>query len=238
MGYKLDFVVDLVEERVDQGGSQFSESILERLFSAYAYQQIATVLDLGVQVRLVHHHWLTTQIVMINNGSPCSLTKCLISNVERSTFMSRTCLRTTWHIFCFCFSDESPRSLMCLFNVGLLTSRCTCLDYTRQNEGSPHSLWRTRFFVKRIHIDLLRTGRFSFTVLASSLTTGLPILSLPDSELKLQDSCPTSYRWLCSESNSLFHSCFKDIFGGSRGDMYAFSYKTSPVFSLTTFEIQ
>ena len=29
-----------------------------------------------------------------------------------------------------------------------------------------------------------------------------------------------------------------EIFGGSRGDMYAFSYKTSPVFSLTTFGLQ
>ena len=32
--YMLDFVVDLVEECVDQGGSQFSESILERWYSA------------------------------------------------------------------------------------------------------------------------------------------------------------------------------------------------------------
>ena len=30
MGYMIDFVVDLVEEHVDLGGSQFSESILER----------------------------------------------------------------------------------------------------------------------------------------------------------------------------------------------------------------
>ena len=30
MGYMLDFVVDLFEKRVDLGGSQFSESILER----------------------------------------------------------------------------------------------------------------------------------------------------------------------------------------------------------------
>ena len=33
MGYKLDFVVGLVEEHVDLGGSQFSESILERWYS-------------------------------------------------------------------------------------------------------------------------------------------------------------------------------------------------------------
>ena len=27
-----------------------------------------------------------------------------------------------------------------------------------------------------------------------------------------------------SGPNSLFHSCFKEIFGGSRGDMYTFSF--------------
>ena len=35
----VDFVVGLVEERVDLGGSQFSESILERWYSAHASQQ-------------------------------------------------------------------------------------------------------------------------------------------------------------------------------------------------------
>ena len=34
MGYMLDFVVDIVEERVDLGGSQISESILERWYYA------------------------------------------------------------------------------------------------------------------------------------------------------------------------------------------------------------
>ena len=38
--------------------------------------------------------------------------------------------------------------------------------------------------------------------------------------------------------NSHVRSCFSEIFGGGRGDMHAFSYKTSPVFSLTTFGIQ
>ena len=47
MGYMLDFVVDLVEERVDLGGSQFSESILERWYSAHASQQNVVVLEFG-----------------------------------------------------------------------------------------------------------------------------------------------------------------------------------------------
>ena len=34
----IDFVVDLVEEHVDLDGSQFSESILERWYSARASQ--------------------------------------------------------------------------------------------------------------------------------------------------------------------------------------------------------
>ena len=46
MGW-LDFVVDLVEERVDLGGSQFSESILERWYSARASQQNVVILEFG-----------------------------------------------------------------------------------------------------------------------------------------------------------------------------------------------
>ena len=47
MGYRLDFVVDLVEERVDLGGSQFSESSLERWYSAHASQQNVVALEFG-----------------------------------------------------------------------------------------------------------------------------------------------------------------------------------------------
>ena len=47
MGYMLDFVVDLVEERIDLGGSQFSESILERWYSAHASQQNVVTLEFG-----------------------------------------------------------------------------------------------------------------------------------------------------------------------------------------------
>ena len=41
----IDSVVSLVEERVDLGGSQFSESILERLCSAHASQQNVVSLE-------------------------------------------------------------------------------------------------------------------------------------------------------------------------------------------------
>ena len=47
MGFLLDFVVDLVEERVDLGGSQFSESILERWYSARISQRNVVVREFG-----------------------------------------------------------------------------------------------------------------------------------------------------------------------------------------------
>ena len=47
MGCRLDFVVDLVEERVGLDGSQFSESILELLYSAHASQQNVVILEFG-----------------------------------------------------------------------------------------------------------------------------------------------------------------------------------------------
>ena len=41
-----------------------------------------------------------------------------------------------------------------------------------------------------------------------------------------------------SEPNSFIQSCFKEIFGGRRGDAYTFSFLTSPVSIRTTFGIQ
>ena len=43
----IDSVVDAVEEHVDLGGSQFSESILERWYSARASQRNVVVLEFG-----------------------------------------------------------------------------------------------------------------------------------------------------------------------------------------------
>ena len=41
----IDSVVDLVEERVDLGGSQFSESIVERWYFARVSQRNVAVLE-------------------------------------------------------------------------------------------------------------------------------------------------------------------------------------------------
>ena len=79
----------------------------------------------------------------------------------------------------------------------------------------------------------------------SVLTTGCTILSWSGFGIgwfdwKLLDCCTTcsSDRWAPPEPNSLFQSCFREIFGGSRGDAYTFSYMTSPVSIRTTFGIQ
>ena len=43
----IDSVADLVEEHVDLDGSQFSESIVERWYSAHALQQNVAALEFG-----------------------------------------------------------------------------------------------------------------------------------------------------------------------------------------------
>ena len=59
MGYRHDFVVDLVEERVDLGVSQFSKSILERWYSVHVSQQ---------------------NVVILESGSPCSHRSALFAH--------------------------------------------------------------------------------------------------------------------------------------------------------------
>ena len=147
------------------------------------------------------------------------------------------------------------RSCACSKLKSFLSSDERVWDYTRLMNGfsrkgsrnrSPRSLWRTRSFAKRINIDLLRTRRFFFHLAHQSRHAWYQVAPISHEldlgigwfDWKFLDSCPASGRWACSEPNSLFHSCFKEIFGGGRGDMYTFSYKTSPVFILPTFGMQ
>ena len=91
--------------------------------------------------------------------------------------MTSTCFATIWHIFCVCFDNGLPRSVMCQFNVETLTViRWTCLGLTRFDNGLPRSTWRDNLFVKRIYIDLLGTGRFSSILHGSRVSSdkGLP----------------------------------------------------------------
>ena len=105
---------------------------------------------------------------MISNGSLRSLTKYFISNVQRLAFMSKTCLRTVWHInhvtsrpvlSCACSTLKSFLSSDVRVCITLVS--WTGFPQMSRNKSS-HSLWRTKFFAERINIDLLRTGRFPF----------------------------------------------------------------------------
>ena len=161
-GCGLCFVVDLVEEHVDLGGSQFSESILERLYSAHASQWNVVTLEFGSPGSSRSALFARDLIRHSYNGLPRSLTKRSVFNVESHAFMTRTCLETVWHIFCVCFNNGLPSSVMCHFNVETLAViRWTCLGFSRFDNGLPRSLWRDSLFVKRIYIDLLGTGRAS-----------------------------------------------------------------------------
>ena len=82
----FDSVADLVEEHVDLDGSQFSESILERWCSARASQRNVVVLEFGSPC-------LLRSPSLIHDSRYPFFTKYFIFNVERSAFMSRTCLR-------------------------------------------------------------------------------------------------------------------------------------------------
>ena len=99
--------------------------------------------------------WLTTGLSVLSRSVLSPTLTVSLSRQERVWELSGT-------FSVFVPTNESPRSFMCLFNVGILTVfRWTCLDHTRFNNGSHRSLWRNSFFVKRIKIDLLRTERFS-----------------------------------------------------------------------------
>ena len=199
-----------------------------------------------------------TWIVMINNGSLRSFTRCFISNVKCFAFVTRTCWATIWHIFCVCFNNGLP-DLSCanstlrlllssderLWVVLVSTTGCTDLSeetVSSWKEFTPISLERDVFLP-------------SCTVLVSAATTGCPDLSVlttgcPDLsrlgfgigwlDWELLGCCTTypSARWAWSEPNSLFQSCFKEILGRGRRWHVYFSYMTSPVSILTTFGIQ
>ena len=122
----------------------------------------------------------------------------------------------------------------------------------------PRSIWRTKFFLQTFTNNLLWMGRFSFLHKNTFRLRGFP-RAITDwigfgDWVGLEDSargaspkdCWTSFPTGCCStvepdwSFPLVHlwSCFNEIFGGGRGDKYRPSYNISPVFNLSTFEIQ
>ena len=127
----------------------------------------------------------------------------------------------------------------------------------RQFLRFPRSIWRTKYFVQALFIDLVGTGRFSFihknTFLCLQVSDrsqsglGLDWVGLESwTRWTSPQDCWTSLPTGCCsivEPNWSFPlvqlwSCLNEIFGGGRGDKCDFSYKTSPVFNLSTFGMQ
>ena len=243
-GFRLGFVVDLVEEHVGLGGSQFSESILERLCSAHASQR---------------------NVVTLEFGSPCSTRSALFAHdlnrhgLQRVAPIHHEVFRLQRWILCFhdknVFGNHlahflclfQQRVIMCQFNVETLTVvRWKCVGFTRFHNGLPRSIGRNSFFVKRIYIDLLGTGRFSSILHGSRVSSnnGLPRSigsnnGLPRSittwvwnwlaRWELPDGCTTcpSGRWACSEPDS-FPIVFQgDLWWRPRWHVYFFVYDFS-----------
>ena len=110
----IDSVVDLSEEHVDLGGSQFSESFVERWYSAHISQRNVVVLEFGSPCLprsppSVHDSRQEQQWIFH------SFTKYFIINVERIGFM--TYLRVVLCCSCMKNSNRSSRSVMSLLNI-------------------------------------------------------------------------------------------------------------------------
>ena len=228
----IDSVVDLVEENVHLGASQFSESTVERWYSAHASQQNVVNLTSEVHVCLVHHHWFMI-LVMISNGlfHSWSTLNVSLSWAERTRELS--CASAIWRVA----TSRSILSWVCSTLTLLLSSD------------------------ERIWISSVSTGR---SVLSEELSSSqIELTLIPRERNVFLPSCMLSsppdlsrigfgvgwVGWkillveqlllLVAEKLSnpiLVHSCFSEILGGGRSDMYTLSCKTSPISIPTTLE--
>ena len=222
----IDSVVYLVEEHVDLGGSQFSESIVERWYSAHASQQ---------------------NVVTLEFGSPCSPRSALFAHDSNRHGQPRVSpfFHEVFHLprWMYRFHDKNVfdnhlAHFLCLFqqrvspffHVPFQREDPYCLQWdvlgfhSFQQRVSPFFFEETVSSWKELtSISWERNVCLpSCTVLVSSSTTGLSVLSrlgfgIGWFDWKILDCCPTTGRWACSEPNSLSHLCFKDILDGGRG---------------------
>ena len=139
---------------------------------------------------LVHH----CLIVMDYNGLLRSITKSFVSHIESYAFMTRTCLATILHIVCVCFNNESvPFQRWDPYCLQMKV----CVGFTRFHNGLPRSIRRNSFFVKRIYIDLLGTGRFSSILHGSRVSSNNGLLRSIGSNNGLPRSIKTwVWNWL------------------------------------------
>ena len=233
MDYMLDFVADLVEERVDLDDSQFSESILERWYSAHASQQNVVNLEFGSPCpsrspTFSHDPSCHDQI---NNGFPV-FSRCVLS-ATLNVSLSWTELSGTFFVF---VSITNLLVFSCVSTLGSLLSSderawITLVSIT----GLPVLSEETSSSWKDLTSISWERDVFLSTCVRVIPDNGFPVLSwigfrIDWFDWKLLESCSTSDRYVCSEPNSLFHSCFKETFNGGRSDAKTFFYVTASIF--------
>ena len=170
----IDFVVDLVEEHVDLDGYQlFWIGSRTLVLCAYFTTECGSP---GIRKSMsasftIIDSWLTswsaTGLSVLSRSVSSPTLNVSLSWAERVW-------ETVWHIKSrHACHQAAPFAHVPVqrWNPSCLQMKMFgCLDYSRLVNGfsrngsrkrSPRSLWRTRFFAKRINIDLLRTGRFS-----------------------------------------------------------------------------
>ena len=119
MGYMLDFVIDLVEERVDLADFLNNSRTLV-LYACFTTEcgspRIRKSMSASFTIILswLKQSWSMTGLSVFSRS-------VLFPTLNVSPSWTKTCLRTIWHILCVCFCNGSPRSLMCLDKIGILT---------------------------------------------------------------------------------------------------------------------
>ena len=137
----IDSVIDLVEEHVDLGGSQFSESTVERWFFARVSQRNLVVLEF----------W-----------SPClPLFFHEVSHRQCWVFQPHDIFEGRFFTATVSVKGRPILNWVCS-TLGLLLSSDERAWISSVSTGRSVLSEETEFFAKRIHTNLLRTRRFSF----------------------------------------------------------------------------
>ena len=222
MGCRHYFVVDRLEDLVDEGGSRSS-------WRAHEHESFRLVLQQNVAIQIVWSQCqprLTLNALIVNTQrSPRSIVICIFFQIEVRAVTKETCLRRVLRA-----NNGSPRStVICIFFLNWV------LAFTRET-WMRRSLWANNGsppFYRDLHL-LHERNVFRFPengALFLSKQRVSPFYHDLDLGFVGNFLLVEQLLLLVVEQllNSLFQSCFKEICGGSRGDMYTFSYMTSPV---------
>ena len=178
---------------------------------------------------------LNDAISRCSSGACCSFTVCALELSHSSAFPD-----PSWVCSTRVFSDKLRTSIT--LNV---ISNCPHLSEAQSFSWKPFSSisWERDVSPWTTNTSCMSSGcpdrsQIGFGIGWVSWENVACWTSPRDCQTTLPSAC-----WSTVEPNCTFPlvqswSCRNEIFGGGRRDMYDFSYKTSPVFNLTTFGIQ